>query len=543
MIIAKLYKKIKDKDLLQDISFSLNDGNKVGLIGDNGSGKTTLLKILAGIITPDSGEIKLNNQTIKYLQQEIETKFYNFSIIDYVKNDIGILELEQKINKLEKELTDKNMEEYTEVLDKYLKLDGYNFENNLQIVMQKLMLNINYNRKIGTLSGGEKIKVSLACLLLSNADILLLDEPTNNLDIKAIEALEEFIIRSSQRMIIVSHDETFLNNTVNKIFLLKNGTLTEYNTEYKEYLQLKENEYNTQLEQYNRAIEEKVKIKKQINQTKQWTEKGISRRRTDHDKLSANYSKERTKKTSSKITKLKKQFDSVKIDKTFLKKEKINFSIDYDDVKGNKNIFLSHVICGYEDGFRTPSLTIEIPFGSRININGRNGSGKTTLIETIIGKHEPLDGSIIIGNSVKIGYISQNSIDDIDPECSVYQYLTKGINIDRSQLFNVLSKFQIDYSDKDKAFITLSPGQRTKINLAKLALNEVNVLILDEATNHLDVSAIQILKEAIETFNGTIINISHNRSFKEALNADIEFNIETGDITYETSSIKQKKYK
>lgn len=227
MIITKLYKKIKDKDLLQDISFSLNDGNKVGLIGDNGSGKTTLLKILAGIITPDSGEIKLNNQTIKYLQQEIETKFYNFSIIDYVKNDIGILELEQKINKLEKELTDKNMEEYTEVLDKYLKLDGYNFENNLQIVMQKLMLNINYNRKIGTLSGGEKIKVSLACLLLSNADILLLDEPTNNLDIKAIEALEESIICSSQRMIIVSHDETFLNNTVNKIFLLKNGTLTE----------------------------------------------------------------------------------------------------------------------------------------------------------------------------------------------------------------------------------------------------------------------------------------------------------------------------
>ena len=189
------------------------------------------------------------------------------------------------------------------------------------------------------------------------------------------------------------------------------------------------------------------------------------------------------------------------------------------------------MVCGYEN-FSTPPVSIDIPFGTRINIQGKNGTGKTTFIKTILGEIPAISGHISIGNEVKAGYISQDSLDTEETECSVYEYLSKGTDTDKSMLFNILNKFHINYDDKDKPFSSLSPGQRTRVNLAKLAINETNILILDEATNHLDIEAIHVLEEVIESFNGTIISISHNRSFNVILNADVNLNIETGTITY-----------
>ena len=538
MIVKNLNKAISNKDLLVNINFSLNDGNKVGLIGPNGTGKTTLLKILSGDLLLDSGDVNLNNQTIKLLKQEIEKEYNDDSIIEYIKKENNIFELENKLKELEANLNEDNMEEYGEILDLFIKLDGYNFESNLENITYGLNLNVDLNSKIKTLSGGQKIKVLLISLLMSNSDILLLDEPTNNLDIEAIEWLESYLKKIDKKMIIVSHDEAFLNKIVNKIYELNNGNLVEYNLSNNNYLFYKNNEYNRELEKYEQAKEQQKKLKASIQEAKEWSNKGLNKGKSDNDKIAANFAKERTKKTSSKAAKLTKELEKIEINHNFRKKEKIEFSVDYVDSKGNKDIYISNLVCGY-DNFKTVPISIDIPFGTRVNVQGKNGTGKTTFIKTLLGENKPLDGKIIIGNEVKIGYISQDSLDSDDITYSIYDYLSKDMEIDKSLLFNILNKFHIDYEDKDKLYKTLSPGQRTRVNLAKLAINEINTLILDEATNHLDIEAIHVLGEVIESFNGTIISISHNRTYNDVLNADIYLNIETGALSYPDTTLKK----
>ena len=539
MIVSNLSKNINGKDLLDDISFVLNDGNKVGLIGKNGVGKSTLLKVISGVLPIDSGKINLNGQTIKLLKQEISKDDYDYSVIDYIKKEINILELERRLHELESNLTDDNMEEYGNVLEQFLGVDGYNFDSNLDMVLSGLKLDIDVNKKVGTLSGGQKIKILLASLLLSNADILLLDEPTNNLDIEAIEWLENYLINLDKKMIIVSHDEELLNNITNKIFELEGGKITEYNLKYSDYLDYKDMEYEHRLEQYEQAQEQRKKIKASIQEAKEWANKGLSTKKKDNDKLSANFSKERTKKTSSKAYKLTKELEKIEVDTDFRKREPINFTIDYSDIKGNGDIYIEDLICGYKD-FCTPAIKIDIPFGTRIQIFGKNGSGKTTLIKTLLKEIPPIGGKVHVGNDVKIGYISQDSLDNDSSDLSIYEYLSQDSDIDKSKLFNILNKFHINYEDKDKAYNSLSPGQRTRVNLAKLAINKINVLILDEATNHLDIEAIHILEEVISSFNGTIISISHNRAFNECLDPSVILNVEDATLTYPDKVYKKK---
>lgn len=225
MIVSNLTKQMGNKEVLKDVSFVLADNDKIGLVGINGAGKSTLLKVLANQLNPDKGKINLNNETIIYLRQEIPYIYNDLTIIDYIKKELKLDQIEIRLHELENNLTDDVMDEYGEILNKYLAsiLLGLNFKENI-------------NNKIGNLSGGEKIKVLLSIILLQNADILLLDEPTNNLDIEAIEYLEKELKSTNKKMIIVSHDEVFLNNIVNKIYELDGGKINEYNLSYQEYL-------------------------------------------------------------------------------------------------------------------------------------------------------------------------------------------------------------------------------------------------------------------------------------------------------------------
>ena len=534
MLVNNLNKSIGNMNLLVDISFDLSNSDKVGLIGKNGSGKSTLLKILAGLIKPDSGSINLDGNTIKLLKQEIEIEYYNYSVLKYIKNDCGLLELEKRLHELENNLNEEKSEEYGEIMDTYLKCDGYAFETNLEIILNGLNFDININSKMGELSGGQKIKVMLASLLLTDADILLLDEPTNNLDIAAIEWLENYLNKLNKKMIIVSHDDYFLNTIANKIINLDDGKITEFNMSYSDYLLYKEHEYNRELDKYERSKERQKKIQESIQSLKGWTSKGLSKKKNDHDKLAANYLKERTKKTSSKVSRLKKELEKIEIDKSFKKKKKIDFSANYFDSKENRDIQINDLVCGY-DSFFTKPISLHIPFGSRVSINGKNGSGKTTFIKTLIGEMNSISGNVLIGSGVKFGYISQESLSVSDKDYSVYDYLSRGADVDDSLLFNILNKFNINFDERNKLFSSLSPGQRTRVNLAKLAINEVNTLVLDEATNHLDIEAIHVLEEVVESFNGTIISVSHNRNFNKLLNAEIILDIETGLYVYNST--------
>lgn len=516
-----------NNEILRDISFHLAQGEKVGLVGPNGSGKSTLLKVLTNELQLDSGKVKLENETIAYLKQEISHEFDDYSIIDYIKNQTGIGKLEIRLHELENNLTENNMIEYSNALDEFLSLDGYSFESNLQNIINGLHLNKSLDSKICTLSGGEKIKVLLCTMLLSNGDILLLDEPTNNLDIEAINWLESYLRNLKKSIIMVSHDETFLNNIVNKIFEISEGKLNEYNLSYDEYLKQKELEYQKEKLNYLNAMEERKKIKARLQKAKDWSNKGTSSKaHNDNDKIANNFAKERTR--SSEVSKLSKAMEDIDVP-TFQERKKINFFLDLDNEKGNKNIYIDSLICGYDE-FQTIPLSLNIDFGSRINIKGPNGSGKTTFIKTILGLIKPIEGNVVIGNDVKIGYISQDTIID-NKNISVYEFITSGIDeIDRSLVFTLLNNFGFDYDNRDKKYFELSPGQRTRINLAKIALHKINVLILDEITNHLDKEALDLIYELVESYPGTIISISHNRKYNEVLNADYSLDISTGNI-------------
>ncbi len=523
MIVSNLNKQIGAKDILQDVSFTLDSNDKVGLVGVNGAGKSTLLKILAKEINPDNGKVKLNEETVSYLKQEIPYIYNDLTILEYIKQELKIDKLETRLHELESNLTDEVMEEYSDVLNQY----GYSFEDNLNSILVGLNFKEDINNKIKTLSGGEKIKVLLAIVLLQNADILLLDEPTNNLDTEAILYLEKKLKAANKKMMIVSHDEVFLNNIVNKIYELEKGKINLYNMSYQEYLKQKELEYNELKERYIKAQDQKDKLKHQVQKAKEWANKGINKKaHNDNDKLANNYAKEKT--NTDNISKLTKELEKIEIP-NFEEKKPINVFFNLDEVKGNKDIELNHLVCGYET-FKTSEICLLISYGTRVNIIGGNGTGKTTLIKTILKEISPLKGNVNIGSGVRIGYISQNTLDSALDE-SIYSYLTKDIeDIDKAKVFTLLNKFNIDYDDKDKSYLSLSPGERTRVNLAKLAINNINVLILDEVTNHLDKEALDLIYELVSSYMGTIISISHNRKYNQYLNADIDLDIETGEI-------------
>ena len=530
MIVKNLSKSFNSNKILDNISFVLEDNDKVCLIGNNGTGKSTLLKILNGDINYDSGNINYNDESIGMLMQEIDIEDYDLTIIDYIKKKTNILLLEEKLHKLEENLNDSNMEEYGNVLDLYLKLDGYNFENNINMLLNGLGLNKDLNKKVKELSGGEKIKVLLTILLLSNPDIMLLDEPTNNLDIDGITYLENYLVKLNKKMIIVSHDEEFLNNISNKIFELNQGKLTEYKMPYYEYLDYKEKEYKRNLEKYNSINEKKEELKSRIKEAEKWSNKGVNKKKKDNDKIAANFAKEQTKKTSGNISKLKRELEKEEnID--FKKKEKVSFDVNFTNEKGNKDIVINDLVCGYEN-FKTNKINLNIPFGMRVRIDGKNGTGKSTFIKTLLSRIDKVSGNIIKGNEVKFGYISQDTLIE-DNNKTIYEYLTDGIDeVNNGLLFTVLDKFNISYEDRNKKYSKLSPGERTRVNLAKLSIDEVNVLVLDEITNHLDMEALNLIYDMLGSFKGTIISISHNRKFNEILSPDITYNISSSKIEY-----------
>ena len=269
------------------------------------------------------------------------------------------------------------------------------------------------------------------------------------------------------------------------------------------------------------------KLKKQVQKAKEWANKGTNKKaHNDNDKLANNYAKERT--NSGNVSRLSRELESIEIPK-FEEKRPIKVFFNFENSKGNKDILLSHLVCGY-DSFTTPEINLLIPFGTRLNVTGGNGSGKTTLIKTILGQIDPLSGEVRIGNDARIGYISQNTLDSQTSD-SIYTYLTKEKeDVDKSYIFVLLDKFNIGYDDKDKAYSSLSPGERTRVNLAKLALDNINVIVLDEVTNHLDKEALDLIYELVRDYEGTIISISHNRKYNEQLDANVELDVKTGIV-------------
>lgn len=537
--LKEVSKSFCGKVILSNISFTVDYGEKAGIIGSNGVGKSTLLKIIARQLHQDSGEINTNTlESIGYLKQEFEIPEESLSVTSFIKWYIGIDKLEKRLNELqeEHEKNESNIEEFCAVQEKYIRLDGYNFDYKLDNILNGLgILPVVRNKKIKDLSGGQKSKIILAAVLLKGADLLLLDEPTNNLDIKSIEWLEGYLKSVNMPCLIVSHDRRFLNAVTTKTLEINffDRTLSSYPGNYAQYREFKEAKEKRQLELYEAQQEKKKELQDSIRQKKDWASKGRKQGVKDNDKYTRGYERDRSSGLASKARKIEKQIEKLdKIERPRVKK-KLKININFSKIKGSTMIYAKELICGYPNGFKTSPITFEVKFGEKVIIVGKNGSGKSTFIKTLFSNLEKISGTMDIGTGLNIGYISQDT--KIDTDQDLEQFIIGSIDEekleDKSKVYTTLAQFNFTYEERQKKYAMLSPGERTRARLVIFSLLDINVLVFDEPTNHLDIEALEALEEVISSFDGTVIAISHDREFIGRVHPDKIYKMDNGNLT------------
>jgi len=502
----KIHKTYGIITVLDGISFSLERGQKVGLIGYNGTGKTTLLKILAGLLEPDSGEVLVRKgAVIGYMPQDASLTS-NKTISDYVRQVSGMAELEE------------NMEKSAEAMMEYECRDGYAFYHRLDVMLAGFGLDdIPKDRTINSLSSGQKSKVFMIGVLLSDPDILLLDEPTNNLDLPALIWLENFLMRSNATSIIVSHDRLFLDRIVREIFEIDWHTraLNITSGRYSDYLIRKEKEMARQKRRHESQQEEIKRLEEQARKKKQEAISGSRYIGTDSDKFLRGFKRDRASKSGKQAKAIEKRIEQIEIVEKPVERNVFRIHLQPKKPGGTRDIILSNVIAGYaDDGFKIGPVSLSIPYGSRVVILGLNGSGKTTLLRTISGELSALKGKVSCGNALIIGNLTQEH-DNLPREKSIKDFLIRRSGLQVQEAYSLAVKFGFKATEIDKPILTLSPGGRARLLFALFSALSANVLILDEPTNHLDLEALEALEEVMNHYEGTIILVSHDRRFLE----------------------------
>ncbi|MFL2999562.1 MAG: ABC-F family ATP-binding cassette domain-containing protein [Cytophagales bacterium] len=514
-------------DLFNNITYRVGTKDRIGLIGKNGAGKSTMLKILSKEMEPDTGEIATDKDLkIGFLKQDIDFEEGRTVLEETYEAFVEIKIIESKIENINNELiNNKNTEskEYNQLLidlqnlqDKFEIIGGYSYEGNTEKILTGLgFKSSEFNKQTSTLSGGWRMRIELAKLLLQDNDILLLDEPTNHLDIDSIIWFESFLKSYAGAVLIVSHDKMFLDNVTNRTIEISFGKIYDYKKPYSQYLILREEMREQQL----------ASLKNQEKEI-QNTEKLINKFRAKASKASM---------AQSLIKKLDRM-DRIQVDKEDKSVMKVHFPIS---VNPGKVIFeIKDLSKSYEDLEVLNSINLILARNSKIAFVGQNGQGKTTLAK-IINNEIDYNGSLKIGHNVQIGYFAQNQADYLDDKKTVLQTMEdSATEKNRSKVRDILGSFLFRGSEVDKYVKVLSGGERNRLALAKLLLLPFNVLIMDEPTNHLDIKSKNVLKEALKRFEGTLILISHDRDFLQGLSEIVyEFkdkNIKEyiGDIDY-----------
>ena len=491
--------------ILENVSFTVNEGDKVGIIGVNGTGKTTLFKILSGIYGYDSGDIYLGKGVeIGYLEQN--TNFHSEGTIfeevlevfkDLIAMETYLRDLEVKIanessNPNSKEL-EKIMNEYSNKLEKFSELNGYGYKSEAKGVLKGLgFSDEDMDKKINILSGGEKTRVLLAKLLLKNPSLLLLDEPTNHLDSEAIEWLEVFLKQYKGTVIIISHDRYFLDQVVNRVFEIHNKKLRTYNGNYSKFIELSK-------------VEKELELKKFEDQQKE-----IKKQEESIDRLKAYGREKHLKRARSK----EKMLDKVEVlDRPEMYRKKANIKFSPSVTSGNDVLEARDISMGYGDRTLFNNLNLNIYRGEKVALIGPNGAGKSTLFKIIMNSLQPLTGSVKLGTNVHVDYFHQEqktlNLDNtiIDEIWNDHPQLTQ------TTLRTMLGAFLFEDEEVFKKISTLSGGERARVAILKLILSNSNFLLLDEPTNHLDIDSKEVLEEALLNYEGTLFTISHDRYF------------------------------
>ena len=492
--------------LFSDISFVINEKDRIALMGKNGAGKSTLLKILAGVREPTRGKVSAPKDTvIAYLPQHLMTEDGRTVFEETAQAFAHLHEMEAEIAALNKELetrTDYESDSYMELIERVSTLSEkfYSIEEiNYDADIEKTLLGLgftreDFNRQTSEFSGGWRMRIELAKLLLKKPDVLLLDEPTNHLDIESIQWLEDFLIDNGQAVVVISHDRAFVDHITTRTIEVTMGRIYDYKVNYSQYLQLRKE----RREQQQKAYDEQQKF---IAETKDFIER-----------FKGTYSK--TLQVQSRVKMLEK-LEILEVDEEDTSALRLKFPPS--PRSGSYPVTIENVSKSYGDHtvFRNANLTIER--GDKIAFVGKNGEGKSTLVKCIMKELEH-DGTLTIGHNVMIGYFAQNQASLLDENLTVFQTIDDVAKGDiRNKIKDLLGAFMFGGENSAKKVKVLSGGERTRLAMIKQLLEPVNLLILDEPTNHLDMKTKDILKQALMDFDGTLIVVSHDRDFLDGL--------------------------
>ncbi len=504
--IQNLSVEFSAKRLFDGISYVINKRDKIALVGKNGAGKSTMLKIIAGLQRPTSGSVAVpQDVTIGYLPQHM-TLTDNLSVIDEVRKAFGhIQELHDQYDKLNAALaerTDYESEAYAALIDRMTTLseqiameegDGGEAE------MEKTLLGLgfmrsDFNRPTSEFSGGWRMRIELAKLLLQRPDVLLLDEPTNHLDIESIQWLENFLITKANAVVLVSHDRAFIDNVTNRTIEISLGKIYDYAVNYSKYVVL----HQERIEQQRRAYENQ---QKQIHDTEEFIER-------------FRYKATKAVQVQSRMKQLAK-IERIEVDE--VDTSRLNLRFPPAPRSGDYPVIADGVGKAYGDHQVFDDATFTIKRGEKVAFVGKNGEGKSTLVKCIMGEI-PFTGHLKLGHNVKIGYFAQNQAQLLDGEITVFDTIDRvAVGDIRTKIRDILGAFMFGGEASDKKVKVLSGGEKTRLAMIRLLLEPVNLLILDEPTNHLDMATKDILKQAIKDFDGTVIVVSHDREFLDGL--------------------------
>lgn len=492
--------------LFSGVTFAINDNDKIALMGKNGAGKSTLLKIVTGINKPSVGNVAApKDAIIAYLPQHLLTKDDSTVRNEAAKAFAEVFIMKKEIDQINEELTvrtDYESDEYmkliekvSELSEKYYSIEEVNYEAEVEKVLKGMGFSQDdLDRPTTEFSGGWRMRIELAKILLKKPDLILLDEPTNHLDIESIQWLEDFLVHSARAVMVISHDRAFVDNITNRTIEVTMGRIYDYKAKYTEYLELRKD--------------------RRIHQQKAYDEqqKFIADNKAFIERFRGTFSK--TEQVQSRVRMLEKLV-LVEVDEVDTSALRLKFPLSTRSgqypivVEGLSKMYDEHVV------FKDANMVIER--GQKVALVGKNGEGKSTMVRAIMGEID-YDGKLEIGHNVKIGYFAQNQASLLDENLTIFETIDRIAEGDiRTQIKNILGAFMFSGEDIEKKVKVLSGGEKTRLAMIKLLLEPYNVLILDEPTNHLDMKTKDIIKNALNEFEGTVVLVSHDRDFLDGL--------------------------
>lgn len=508
--VDNLVVEFNGQTLFSNVSFTINENDKIALMGKNGAGKSTMMKIIAGVQNPTKGNVRApKDAVIAYLPQHLLTEDNTTVLEEASKAFSHVFAMRDEMDALNKQLetrTDYESDEYMKIIErvsdlgeKFYALEEVNYTAEVEKALKGLgFKQDDFSRPTSEFSGGWRMRIELAKILLQKPDLILLDEPTNHIDIESVIWLEDFLVNKAKAVIVISHDRAFVDNITNRTIEVTMGRIYDYKANYSHYLQLREERRAHQI----KAHQEQQKF--------------IADNMAFIERFKGTYSK--TNQVASRERMLEK-LEIIEVDEIDTSALKLRFPKT--QRSGDYPVTVKDVSKSYDDHVVFKNTNMSISRGEKVCFVGRNGEGKSTMIKAILGQIA-VEGTCTLGHNVQVGYFAQNQAALLDEELTIFQTVDEVAKGDiRTQIKNILGRFMFKGDDIDKRVAVLSGGEKTRLAMVKLLLEPVNLLILDEPTNHLDLKSKDVLKEALKDFDGTLILVSHDRDFLQGLSKKV----------------------